>query len=321
MNAPASPVPAVTHSALAALGDARAAIERVTTVDDAKGIRDRAEALRVYAAQAGESLAVQNACAEVKLRAERRCGELLASTVEHGGDRRSESRSRDATLNDLGLNRSQSSRWQALAGIPELDWERHLRATVDAGRELTTASALKLAKQTRPVPQPAARKPLPEGAFSAIVADPPWQYDNRATRGAAEDHYATMTLEDVKALDVPAAPAAHLYLWTTNGFLREAFEVVEAWGFTYKTCITWTKPQIGLGNYFRNRTEHILFATRGRLATQDNTRGTWFQAPRGKHSAKPDCFYDLVEKSSPGPYLEMFSRRRRLGWEGWGHEA
>lgn len=175
MNAPASPVPAVTHSALAALGDARAAIERVTTVDDAKGIRDRAEALRVYAAQAGESLAVQNACAEVKLRAERRCGELLASTVEHGGDRRSESRSRDATLNDLGLNRSQSSRWQALAGIPELDWERHLRATVDAGRELTTASALKLAKQTRPVPQPAARKPLPEGAFSAIVADPPWQ--------------------------------------------------------------------------------------------------------------------------------------------------
>lgn len=318
----ANPLPAVSHSALAALGEARVAIERATTVDDAKGIRDRAEALRVYAAQAGESLAVQNACAEVKLRAERRCGELLAATDRaKPGDNQWSSHDATTTLGDLGLNRSQSSRWQALAGIPELDWERHIRATTDAGRELTTASALKLAKQTRPVPQPAERKPLPEGAFSAIVADPPWQYDNRATRGAAEDHYSTMTLEDVKALDVPAAPDSHLYLWTTNGFLREAFEVVEAWGFAYKTCITWAKPQIGLGNYFRNSTEHVLFAMRGRLATEDKTRGTWFQAPRGKHSAKPDCFYDLVEKSSPGPYLEMFSRRRRLGWEGWGHEA
>lgn len=165
--------------------------------------------------------------------------------------------------------------------------------------------------------------PLPDGAFRVVVADPPWQYGNRATRGAAEDHYATMTVEALCALDVPErlADDAHLYLWTTNGFLREAFDVVDAWGFTYKTCLTWVKPQMGMGNYFRSSTEHILFGVRGSLRTLDRALVNWFNAPRGKHSAKPDSFYDLVEKASPGPYFEMFARRRRLGWATWGYEA
>lgn len=165
--------------------------------------------------------------------------------------------------------------------------------------------------------------PLPEGVFRAIAADPPWQYANKATRGAAEDHYETMTIAEMCDLDVEAhaADESHLYLWTTNGFLREAFEVMDAWGFAYKTTLTWVKPQIGMGNYFRSSTEHILFGVRGRLRTQDRAMRNWFEARRGRHSAKPDCFYDLVEKASPGPYLEMFARRRRLGWESWGDEA
>lgn len=159
------------------------------------------------------------------------------------------------------------------------------------------------------------------GEFAVVVIDPPWRYDNVATRGAAEDHYSTMSLDELAALRIPAAEDAHLYLWVTNGFLREGFDLLGAWGFTYKTCLTWVKPQIGMGNYFRNNTEHVLFAIRGRLPTLRNDVPTWFKADRTQHSAKPDSFYDLVEGSSPGPYLEMFARRRRFGWHVWGNEA
>lgn len=181
--------------------------------------------------------------------------------------------------------------------------------------------ALPAKPELRAVPDEPA--PLPEDVFRVVVADPPWQYGNKATRGAAEDHYSTMTIEELCALPVleRAADDAHLYLWVTNGFLREGFDVLTAWGFAYKTCLTWVKPQMGMGNYFRSSTEHVLFGVRGSLKTQDRALMNWFEAPRTRHSAKPGSFYDLVEKASPGPYLEMFARSRRLGWTGWGNEA
>lgn len=157
--------------------------------------------------------------------------------------------------------------------------------------------------------------------YPAIVVDPPWSYSNKATRGAAEDHYSTMSLEDIKAMQIPSADDCHLYLWVTNAFIREGFDVLGAWGFTYKTCLTWVKPQLGLGNYFRNATEHVLFAIKGSLPTLRKDVPTWFQAKRRRHSAKPELFYDIVERSSPGPYLEMFARRRRFNWDVWGDEA
>lgn len=159
--------------------------------------------------------------------------------------------------------------------------------------------------------------------YGTIVADPPWRYGNTSTRGAAEDHYDTMTIEELCALDVGAwgAEQSHLYLWTTNGFLRDAFTIMDAWGFTYKTTLVWVKPQLGMGNYFRSSTEYVLFGIRGGLRTLNCNQRNWFEAPRGKHSAKPDSFLDLVELVSPGPYLEVFARRRRIGWDVWGNEA
>lgn len=157
--------------------------------------------------------------------------------------------------------------------------------------------------------------------FAAIVIDPPWQYDNTATRGAAEDHYPTMPLNELAALTIPGTDNSHLYLWVTNGFIREGFNLLDAWNYRYKTTLTWCKPQIGMGNYFRNNTEHVLFAIRGSLPTTANDIPTWFVADRTRHSAKPECFYDIVERSSPGPYMEMFARRRRFGWHTWGNEA
>jgi N6-adenosine-specific RNA methylase IME4 len=187
------------------------------------------------------------------------------------------------------------------------------------------------------------------GQCCAIIADPPWQYGNTATRAAARGHYKTLSIGQlcgdellpdgtnlVKEVVRPkAADRAHLYLWTTAGHLPQAFRVMEAWGFTYKTYLVWVKPQMGLGNYFRVSTELVLFGIRGEMRTRDMALMNWFEARRGKHSAKPQKFYDLVTKASPGPYLELFARcdranqlegtcqcsRCRLGWEVWGNQA
>jgi N6-adenosine-specific RNA methylase IME4 len=175
-------------------------------------------------------------------------------------------------------------------------------------------------------PQKFSQAEILEGTYRTIVSDPPWQYGNTSTRGAAEDHYPTMTIEELCAIPVEswAHDEAHLYLWTTNGFLREAFDVMDAWGFSYKTTLTWVKPQLGMGNYFRSSTEHVLFGIRGGMRTLDCNQFNWFEAKRGRHSKKPGMFFDLVEKCSPGPFLEMFAREHPLDrqhWNVWGNEV
>lgn len=184
------------------------------------------------------------------------------------------------------------------------------------------AKAVRQAKKAERVADLTANNPtVAIGIYTTIAIDPPWQYDNTATRAAAADHYPTMSLDELADLYVPAADDAHLYLWVTNPFLPDAFRLLAAWDFTYKTTITWTKPQMGLGNYFRSATEHVLFAVRGNLPTLTDNTPTWFTADRRQHSEKPDEFYDLAEANSPGPRLEMFARRPRPGWDAWGNEA
>ena len=146
-----------------------------------------------------------------------------------------------------------------------------------------------------------------------------------------------MTIEELCELSIvrdTAEDQSHLYLWTTAGHLPEAFKVMEAWGFEYKTYLVWVKPQMGMGNYFRVCTELVLFGVRGGMRTQARDIRNHFEAPRGKHSSKPAIFHDLVEKASPGPYLELFSRcnastmlhgctcsKCRLGWEVFGNQS
>lgn len=184
------------------------------------------------------------------------------------------------------------------------------------------AKEVRRAEKAERVATIAERQPtVADGLFATIAIDPPWRYDNVATRAAAADHYPTMSLDELAGLYIPAADDSHLYLWVTNPFLRQGFDLLDAWGFTYKTTLTWAKPQIGLGNYFRSATEHVLFAVRGDLPTLTDNTPTWFSADRRDHSEKPDEFYALAEANSPGPRLEMFARRPRDGWSGWGNEA
>lgn len=162
--------------------------------------------------------------------------------------------------------------------------------------------------------------------YATIVADPPWRYAAAATKADAGKHYDTMTLGQIMALRdsvaALAAPDAHLWLWTTNAFIEEGYDVVRAWGFRPLTLLTWCKPQPGVGYYLRNNTEHCILASRGApLVPEEKGMATWYVWPRKEHSAKPDAFYDLVEQVSPDPRIEMFSRRARLGWDTWGDEA
>jgi N6-adenosine-specific RNA methylase IME4 len=114
---------------------------------------------------------------------------------------------------------------------------------------------------------------------------------------------------------------AHIYLWIMNRALPHGFALLDGWGFRYVTILTWCKPSIGVGNYFRGSTEHVLFGVKGSLQLLRSDVGTWFQAPRpGRHSAKPPEFFKMVEECSPGPWLEMFARETRPGWVSWGAE-
>lgn len=173
--------------------------------------------------------------------------------------------------------------------------------------------------------------------FATVLADPPWQFANRTGKIAPEhkrlSRYGTMTLDDIAALPVPqiVAPTAHLYLWCPNALLPDGLAVMKAWGFTYKSNLVWHKIRKdggsdgrGVGFYFRNVTELILFGVRGKNArtlapgrSQVNLLGT----RKREHSRKPDEQYDIIEECSRGPYLELFARGMRTGWATWGNQA
>jgi N6-adenosine-specific RNA methylase IME4 len=173
------------------------------------------------------------------------------------------------------------------------------------------------------------------GHYATIVADPPWHYDKRggfswregAPSGQTEDFldYSTMTLPEIAALPIPALAAsnAHLFPWTTQRYLLNAIAIIDGWGFKYRQLLVWAKPPTGfsLGGTFGNSTEFIVYAKRGKPATTGKVPRDWWEWSRAGHSVKPEAFLDLVEATCPGPYLEMFSRRARLGWQTWGDQA
>jgi N6-adenosine-specific RNA methylase IME4 len=173
--------------------------------------------------------------------------------------------------------------------------------------------------------------------FATILADPPWRFVNRTGKMAPEhkrlSRYGTMSVDDIGALPVKTilAPTAHLYLWVPNALLPEGLQVMKAWGFNYKSNIVWHKLRKdggsdgrGVGFYFRNVTELILFGVRGkngRTLQPGRTQVNYVGTRKREHSRKPDEQYDLIEACSPGPFLEMFARGTRPGWSMWGNQA
>jgi N6-adenosine-specific RNA methylase IME4 len=140
-----------------------------------------------------------------------------------------------------------------------------------------------------------------ESRFSTVYADPPWSYSNMAARGAADNHYPTLELDAIcsEPVDQVIADNAHLHLRTTNAFLREAFTVMEAWGFQFKSCLVWVKPQLGMGNYWRVSHEFLLLGVRGSLPFADKSCRSWLLHRRTRHGHKPFAVRELIERVSP----------------------
>lgn len=169
---------------------------------------------------------------------------------------------------------------------------------------------------------PANRPDSAPSRFRTILADPPWAIGQTGRLGA-EAHYGLLPLWRIKQLPVAdlAEEDAHLYLWVINGAIKEGIDVLEAWGFTYRSPLTWIKPRLGLGHYLRNQTEHLLLGTRGNAPVKFRGQGTWMYAPLQEHSHKPEEQYAVIERLSDGPFLELFARRRQPGWFAWGNEV
>jgi N6-adenosine-specific RNA methylase IME4 len=176
---------------------------------------------------------------------------------------------------------------------------------------------------------------LKASEFNTILADPPWRFQNSTGKVAPEHkrlkRYHTMSFDAIRAMPIAAhaADRSHLYLWCPNALLEEGLSIMRSWGFKYKTNIVWYKIRKdggpdgrGVGFYFRNVTELLLFGIRGKMRTLDpgRTQVNLISTRKQEHSRKPDGVYDIIEACSPGPFLELFARERRDGWTQWGDE-
>lgn len=324
--------------ALAKLDELRAELAVCRTVEDVLTLRAKVRAMaELLNATHKATVEQRNHLTLAELEAERKAGELLMVTPLHKGGQGT-GNSALPVLGDLGVSKIDSSRWQALAAIPEKEFLEAIARQRQAGglirktplvalgsslkRAFATAShATEREERCRVIED---LSELSGQQYGTIYADPPWRYGNQATRAATDDHYQTMTIAELCDMPVSslAAKDAHLLLWTTNGFLRQAFEVIDAWGFEYRSTFVWVKPQMGIGNYWRVSHEFLLLGIRGN-AKRFNTRNemSWKSVRRGRHSAKPHEFREMVERNSPGPYLELFGRTTQPGWVIYGNQV
>lgn len=291
----------------------------------------RVEALKAYAkdrAFAVANLEAQAAMAETV--------EAMRATGDLAGDGRPAD-NRDTLSRFLGVEpsaaRQAMSRWSAVRAVP--DDKRQQFYAAASGMPNRAKLVRWWAEQSKPAPAPvevttaSLESLIAQGIkFGTIYADPAWAYGNQGTRASTDNHYTTMTVDDICALPVSqlVADQAHLHLWTTNAFLFDAHRVIQAWGFDYKSVLIWKKPQVGIGNYWRVNHEYLIFANRGNLQMTDSPGArkirlySVIEHDRIGHSAKPHLFRQMIEAVSPAPRLEMFARQVHHGWSAWGNE-
>ena len=308
---------------------AKQAISICKSIDEVKKIRDQAEALKHYAKQAKEGLELQNNIAEIKLRCERRIGEISKELSRAQGSRTDTSvhdEPKYKSLKNLGINNYQ--RYETIANLAEKEFEQEIKTIKELNKELTTAGILRFASLKLQENQKQNLKivELPKGEYDVILADPPWRYDFSPTIAInIENHYPTMAIEDICNLEIPSAKNSVLFLWATNPKLKEALQVMESWGFQYKTNICWDKQKptsSKMGYWFLGQHELLLVGTKGNFSppNQETRVSSLYSELKTKHSKKPDYFYRLIEKMFPnGKYLELFSRKQYDNkWTCWG---
>lgn len=340
--------------AMALYEDACRALSEVVVLDAAVEIVDRADALRVYAHRA-KNRQLEVDAADIRIRAERRVGQLIVAQRESVGLNRGAKGSRVTgserepvkddrpTLAEAGVDKKLSSRAQRLAALPD---ERFLAAlgewreaaTREAGRVTVTlvrGTDKRVARAVREEVLGRQQRALPEERFGVIYADPEWRFEPRSRKTgldrAADNHYPTSHVDEIKARPVQAIAADHcaLLLWSTVPMLPEGLAVLAAWGFTYRSHVAWRKlrpgASRGTGYWFHNEHELLLLGTRGSppCPAPGDQWPSVVDAPVGRHSAKPERFLELIEDYWPTlPKIELNRRGpARDGWSAWGNEA
>lgn len=320
------------NNELQKLSNATRLLAECKTIDEAKEIHDIAIAARHYAKVHKLGKEASNHASEITLRAARLIGKMLQEKVKPGNPQLSQGAIIRPKLSALGITLSDSSRWQAIADLPQDKFEEHLAQVQSSNEELTTVGLVRLARSLDKQAEIEVLKEkgvtLPAGKYSTIVIDPPWEMQKieRDIRpNQVEFDYPTMNEEELKAFDLPSFSAdnCHLYLWTTHKHLPLALRLVEHWGFHYQCLMVWHKSggfqPFGSPQY---NCEFIILARKGKLPFLDlKDFSVCFHAERKGHSVKPDAFYELVERVSPAPRIDVFARKKRDKWDVYGNEV
>lgn len=343
-------VKSISASDLAKLGKwystARTALEKAYRIDEVLKIKNKAEAVRLYALQERDT-ALQNQATEISLRAQKRGGAMLAEleksqggrpeTVSHAG--KSLSQYKDV-LDDAGLSYKKAAHWQQIAAIPDEKFEQAIiKIKEKIGGELTKAAVIRevvqapirAAKEQELTSIEAMRAKEIAGTFDVIVIDPPWPMDkiDRDTRpGQVSFDYPVMSIEQIRAevgkmLDEHAEPDAHIFLWTTQKFLPFAFGLIDNWNLAYGEAFTWHKnggfQPFGGPQY---NSEFVVRARKGSPIFLETTNFmTCFTGDRGRHSEKPSSFYEMIRRVTGGRRLDLYARGPHEGFISWGKEA
>ena len=338
-------------TALIKYDEACRALAEAKSLDEVRDHRDKAEALKTYARMA-QNRDLEVDAAEIRIRAERRYGEILTQIKASGGISSggrpaikpvtNGGQVSGATLKDSNTSRNFSSKCQKLAAIPEADFERMLgewRETAGRQGERVTTDLLKTHERKRRNENLSAHsQELPDGKYSVIYADVPWSYQvwsGEEKDRTAESHYPTLSQQELEALPVDdlAADDCAVFLWAVMPQLPEALALIEAWGFQFKTCaFVWVKttkdgarPATGMGYWTRANAEICLLATKGSPKRIDAGVSQIIVSPRMEHSRKPDEAAERIERllgdPSPKTHIELFARRARPKWTVWGNQA
>ena len=322
---------------------ARHALEKAVAVDEVKEIRDKAEALRAYAKQQKDT-ELERRCAELKIRASRRIGELSrviekatagrpGKILPTGG--KNLQKPKNEVLSEAGISTAVAHRCEKLAEVPLDVFDAYIDGMKDTGKPTTmkkilasTVRSMRKADSDKRVEAIKSQEAssLDGMEFDCIVVDPPWQMekigrDERPNQAGFD--YPTMDEKGLGRLKLPCAEHCHVFVWTTHKHLPMAFRLLEAWDLKYVCAFVWHKPggfqPFGLPQY---NCEFVLYARKGTPEFIDTKAfPTCFTAPRGRHSEKPEEFYDMLRRVTEGARLDMFSRRNIDGFTGWGNEA
>lgn len=309
------------------------------SLDDILKINTLAETARAYAKTANLGIETQNIGAEIALRSKRKAGEILVQLEREQGKRNDitspndgESSEYAKVLKDTGTTDQNASRWQQIASLPAETFEQYIAETKGESKELTTAGMLRIVQEEkRKTVHEKTAGELPNGKFRVFYADPPWQYNDSGVitendnYGHAERHYPTMSIPELCALPILGLVEdnAVLFLWVTSPLLEDAFTVIHAWGFEYKTSFVWDKVRHNFGHYNSVRHELLLVCTRGNC-TPDHLQ--LFDSVQTierteTHSEKPEEFRKIIETLyTHGSRIELFARHNMPGWEAWGNE-